>query len=420
MELPHMIRVKQTFDATTLDNIYEEIHSQVENLGLEKVIKKGQTVAVACSSRGLSNYPIIVKAVISALKQTDLQPFIIPAMGSHGAATAEGQKRVLEHLGINETEVGAPIKSSLEVVQIGETDDQIPVYLDKLAAEADHMVLINRIKKHTEFDHEFESGLIKMMGIGIGKQAGAATYHEAMLTYGYPHVLLTVAHKIMEHSNLLFGVGSVENGYGRTATIGICPRDRLEDMEKELLKTAKAYAPGLPFDEADIIILDELGKDISGTGFDTKVVGRIGLPLVTNDPESPKIKRIVVCDLTAGSEGNAVGVGIADVITRRLLDKIDMDALNINTITGVCPEMGKIPLTMKNDKEAIEVAIKCVGLIPCDRLKIIRIKNTSFLSEVEVSEAYEEELASRADLEVIIEKRAMNFDTDGNLLPFFT
>ena len=419
MELTRMIRVKQTFDDTTLDNISEEIQSQIENLGLEKVVKDGQTAAVACSSRGLSNYPIIVKAVISALKQTGLQPFIIPAMGSHGAATAAGQKRVLEHLGITEAEVGAPIKSSLEVVRIGETDDHIPVVVDKLAAETDHIVLINRIKKHTEFEHEFESGLIKMMGIGLGKQEGAATYHEAMLTFGYPHVLLTVAHKVMEHSNLLFGVGSVENGYGQTAAIGICPRDRIEEKEKALFKTAKTYAPSLPFDEADIIIIDEMGKDISGTGFDTKVVGRIGLPLITDDPDRPSIKRIVVCDLTEGSEGNAVGVGIADIITQRLLEKIDMDALNINTITGVCPEMGKIPLTMKNDKEAIEIAIKCVGLIPSEKLKIVRIRNTSLLSEVEVSEAYEEELAARSDLEVIMDKKAMGFDTDGNLEPFF-
>jgi hypothetical protein len=418
MVLPHMIRVKQTFDATTLDDIPGEIQSQIKNLGLGKVVKDGQTVAVACSSRGLTNYATIVKAVISALKQLGLAPFIIPAMGSHGAATAAGQKRVLAHLGIIDTEVGVPIRSSLEVVQIGETDDHLPVYLDKLAAEADHIVLINRIKKHTEFDHEFESGLIKMMGIGLGKQEGAATYHEAMLTFGYPHVLMTVAHKVMAHSNLLFGVGSVENGYGQTAAIGVCPRDKIEDMEKELLKSAKAYAPGLPFDEADIIIIDEMGKDISGTGFDTKVVGRIGLPLVTADPESPRIKRIVVCDLTEGSEGNAVGVGIADIITQRLLDKIDMDALNINTITGVCPEMGKIPLTMKTDKAAIEIAFKCVGLIPKEKLKIMRIKNTSELSEVEVSEAYAKTLSTRTDLKVVKQKRAMEFDAVGNLGPF--
>jgi hypothetical protein len=418
MDLPYMIRVKQKFDGPTLDKIPEEIAAQVNNLELANDVKSGQTVAVACSSRGIANYGTIVKAVILSLKDLGLSPFIVPAMGSHGAATGAGQKRVLERLGISEEEAGVPIQSSLEVIQIGETQDHIPVYLDKLASEADHIVLVNRIKKHTEFDHEFESGLLKMMAIGLGKQAGAAAYHEAMLTHGYPRIILAVAHQVMQHTNILFGVGIVENGYGQTAAIGVCPRDKLEEMEKEFFKSAKAYAPSLPFDEADIIIIDEMGKDISGTGFDTKVVGRIGLPLVTEEPESPKIKRILVCDLTAGSEGNAVGVGIADIITQRLLDKIDMEALNINTITGACPEMGKIPLTLKNDREAIEIAIKCVGLIPRDRLKIIRIKNTSLLSEVEVSQAYEKEFSRRKDLEIAIPKRAMVFDQAGNLETF--
>jgi hypothetical protein len=185
-----------------------------------------------------------------------------------------------------------------------------------------------------------------------------------------------------------------------------------------LFKSAKAYAPALPFDEADIIVIDEMGKDISGTGFDTKVVGRIGLPLVTEEPRSPRIKRIVVCDLTKGSEGNAVGVGIADIITQRLLDKIDMAALNINSITGVCPEMGKIPLTLENDREAIAFAHKSVGLVPAEKLKIMRIKNTAVLDEVDVSEAYEEELSNRKELKIAISKRAMVFDPVGNLEPF--
>jgi hypothetical protein len=418
MDFPHMMRIRQTFDDTALDDIPGEITKQLANLKLESSVKKGQTVAVACSSRGLANYGIIVKAVVSFLKHLKLDPFLIPAMGSHGAATAAGQKRVLEHLGIDEGDVAAPIRSSLEIVQIGETEDHIPVYLDKLASEADHIVLINRIKKHTEFEHEFESGLLKMMAIGLGKQEGAATYHEAMLTYGYPGVILAVARKVMQHANLLFGVGTVENGYGQTARIGVGLKENIEEMEKELLTSAKAYAPSLPFDEADIILIDEMGKEISGTGFDTKVVGRIGLPLVTPEPERPKIKRIVVSDLTEGSEGNAVGVGIADIITQRLLDKIDMDALNMNTITGVCPEMGKIPLTVKNDYEAIEIAIKCVGLIPREKLKIIRIKNTSLLSEVEITEAYEDEISKRDDLEVVSPKREMEFDAAGNLRPF--
>ncbi len=410
-----MIRVRQRFPNPTLENIPGEINAQLIKLGLAKMVKKGQTVAVACSSRGIANYGTIVKTVISSLKSLGLSPFIVPAMGSHGAASGAGQKRVLDHLGIKEEEVGALIQSSLEVIQIGETENCIPVYLDKLASEADYIVLVNRIKKHTEFDHEFESGLLKMMAIGLGKQKGAATYHEAMLTHGYPRVILTVARKVTQHVHILFGVGIVENGYGQTAAIGICRNDKIEEMERELFKSASTYAPCLPFDKADIIIIDEMGKDISGTGFDTKVVGRIGLPLVTEEPESPKIKRIVVCDLTEGSEGNAVGVGIADIITQRLLDKIDMEALNINTITGVCPEMGKIPLTLKNDREAIETAIKCVGLIQTDKLKILRIKNTSILSEVDVSAAYEEELSIRKDLEMAIPKRAMVFDHAGNL-----
>ena len=355
---------------------------------------------------------------MASLKALHLKPFIIPAMGSHGAATAEGQERVLAHLGITAASVGAPVRSSLEVVQIGETDQGIPVFLDKLASEADHIVLINRIKKHTEFENEFESGLLKMMAIGLGKQAGAAIYHQAMLTYGYADVILSIARKVMQRANILFGVGIVENGYGRTAKIGMCLRNEIEKKEIVLLKLAKSLTPALPFEEADVIVIDEMGKEISGTGFDTKVVGRIGLPLVTPDPEFPNIKRIVVCDLTDASEGNAVGVGVADIITRRLLDKIDQTALDMNTITGVCPESGKIPLTLNSDQEALDIAIRCVGLIPTNKLKIMRIKNTSCLSEVDVSEGYAEELKGREDLEVIINKHDLEFDAEGSLPPF--
>ena len=263
-----MIRVRQTFDHTSLDNVSEEINTQLSNLKLETAVKPGQTAAVACSSRGIYNYGAIIKAVISYLKQLKLEPFIIPAMGSHGAATAAGQKRVLAHLGIVAEDMGAPIRSSLEVVRLGETEDRLPVYLDKLASQADHIVLINRIKKHTEFEHEFESGLLKMMAIGLGKQEGAAAYHEAMLTFGYPRIILTVAHKMMQSANILFGLGVVENGYGQTAQIGICRSDGILDMEKRLFKSAKAFAPKLPFDEADVIIITQLLFQFFKTGAD--------------------------------------------------------------------------------------------------------------------------------------------------------
>ena len=418
MQFPKMIRIRQTFDPRKIEDIGTEVKTGMQALQLESKITPGQTVAIACSSRGITNYSTIVKEVVSTLKRMKLEPFIIPAMGSHGAATAEGQQRVLAHLGVTEASTNAPVRSSLDVIQIGETGEGIPVYMDKQAAEADHIVLVNRIKKHTEFEHEFESGLMKMMAIGLGKQAGAAMYHQAMLTHGYVKVIRSIARKVMQKASILYGVGIVENGYGQTAEIGICSREKIEQQEISLLKLAKELAPALPFDEADVIVIDEMGKEISGMGFDTKVVGRIGLPLITADPEFPKIKRIMVCDLTEGSEGNAVGVGNADVITQRLLKKIDQEALDMNTITGACPESGKIPLTLKNDQEALDVTIRCVGLIPLDRLKIIRIKNTSCLNEIDVSEAYSTEIERHGKLEVIKEKHALTFDDEGNLPPF--
>jgi len=418
MNFPKMMRVRQTFDSREVDDIAAEVQAGMTALDVSSKVKPGQTVAVACSSRGITNYAAIVKAVVSSLKALQLDVFIFPAMGSHGSATAEGQQRVLEHLGISEQTVGAPVRSSLDVVQLGETKQGIPVYVDRLASEADHIVLVNRIKKHTEFEHKFESGLMKMMAIGLGKQAGAAMYHQAMLSFGYANVIQSIADNVLQQGKILCGVGIVENGYGQTAKIGICPCEKIEEREVVLFKLAKQLSPALPFEAADVIVIDEMGKDISGTGFDTKVVGRIGLPLVTPDPESPNIKRIVVCDLTEASEGNAVGVGVADIITRRLRDKIDQEALDMNTITGVCPESGKTPLTLGSDREALDVAIRCVGLIPTEKLKIMRIKNTSCLSEVDVSAGYADDLRRCQDLEVIRDWHDMAFDGEGNLPPF--
>lgn len=417
MDFPEMIRIRQTFEAKEVTDIRAEMTGQLERLHLQQKVKPGDRVAVACSSRGLANYPLMVRTVVAYLKHLKCEPFIFPAMGSHGAATAEGQARVLKHLGISDDTVGAPVVSSLDVVELGQTEEGIPVYLDKNASQAEHIVLINRIKKHTEFEHEFESGLLKMLAIGLGKQHGAEGYHQAMMSYGYPRVILSVAKRIMAHANLLFGVGSVENGYNQTAELGICHPEELDATEKRLFREAKRLTPALPFDEADIIVIDEMGKDISGTGFDTKVVGRIGLPLVSPEPERPRIKRIVVCNLTEGCEGNAVGVGIADVITQRLSDKIDIQALKMNTITGFCPEMGKIPLTMPNDREAVRFAVRSLGLEPAQERRIIRIKNTRLLSEIEVSQAFEGDLANRPELQ-ILGRGLMEFDSSGRLLPF--
>ena len=257
MEFPQMLRIRQRFDPRKIDDIPAGVDAGMRTLSLEKEVRPGQTVAVACSSRGITNYNTIVRQVVAYLKAMGLKPFIFPAMGSHGAATAEGQQRVLKHLGITEETVGAPVRSSLDVVRLGHTAEGVPVYLDRLASEADHIVLINRIKKHTEFEYKFESGLMKLMAIGLGKQAGAAEYHQAMLSFGYARVIESIAQCVLEQAHILFGVGIVENGYGQTAAIGICPRREIEAREIEMFKLAKALSPALPFEEADILIIDE-------------------------------------------------------------------------------------------------------------------------------------------------------------------
>ena len=418
MDWPEMIRVRQNFPTQAVTDIASEVASQFEKLDLRNRARRGATVAVGCSSRGIANYSSIVKATVDCLSQAGLEPFLFPAMGSHGAATAEGQKRVLEAYGITESFIGAPIRSSLDTVQIGETEDHLPVFVDKIASEADYIALINRIKPHTDFEHEFESGLLKMMAIGLGKEKGASIYHKAIMTYGYPRVLSSVARKVLDTGKIICGVGIVENGYAQTARIRVLGADQIITEEKVLLEEARRLAPALPFEDVDVLIIDEMGKDISGTGFDTKVVGRILMPLITKEPETPRVKRIVVCDLTSKSQGNADGIGIADFVTRNLVDKIDFDALHVNALAGGEPERAKIPMTLKDSRKAIQSAIESVGLISVNELKLIRIKNTQKLDVIEVSSAYHKEIAERTDLETLSDARPMRFDRDGNLPPF--
>jgi hypothetical protein len=413
-----MIRIRQLFDTSALESISQEIGSQIAKLGLEKKVRRGQSVAVACSSRGIANYSTIVEATVRSLQHLGLDPFIIPAMGSHGAATAEGQARVLEHAGISEEAMGVPIRSSLDIVQIGETEDHIPVWLDKVASEADHIVPVNRIKSHTNFESEIESGLMKMMAIGLGKQKGAAWYHQAFVNYGYPRIILTVARKMLESGRILFGVGTVDNARLQTARIGVLGPEELEEGEKALLREAKRLEPRLPFDDVDILFVDRMGKEISGAGMDTKVIGRIDLPLLEKDPETPRVKRIIVGDLSDRSEGNAIGLGLADFVTKRLVDSMDVEATYINAITGGGPEHARTPLIAKNDREALELAAGSIGLVAPEDLRIMRILSTKHLEEVDVSEAYRAQLRKRSDLEIIAEGKTLAFDPHSNLEPF--
>ncbi|MBC8442161.1 MAG: DUF2088 domain-containing protein [Deltaproteobacteria bacterium] len=418
-KLPKMIRVKQQFDNQRVQDITRQITQQIKDLSSNMPVQPGQTVAVACSSRGLTDYPEIVKAVVDNLRQMKLKPFLVPAMGSHGAGTAVGQERVLLHLGLTQEAVGAKILSSLDVVDLGKTAQGIPVMVDRFAFEADHIVLINRIKKHTDFMGEFESGLMKLMVIGLGKIAGAGIYHQAMMSFGSSNVIAAGARHVLDKCNILFGVATIENGYGEVADVGVFPPEEIELKEKAFFSRSMEISPKLPFDEADIILIDEIGKEISGAGFDTRVVGRIRLP-GTPEPTKPSIKRIILSDITKISEGNACGFGLADIITRRLADKVDQASTDTNTIVSMALEMGKTPLVMPNDKEALALAMRCIGFVPSDQIKIIRIKNTLCLSEVDVSQAYAPLINDRSNLNIIRQARDMLFDTNGYFNEFFS
>ncbi|MEK7204050.1 MAG: [Fe-S]-binding protein, partial [candidate division NC10 bacterium] len=397
MVFPRMLRVKQRFEGPSLRDIPSAIRETMRPLHLRDKVKPGQTVAVTAGSRGIANIARITRAVVDELKALELKPFIVPTMGSHGGATAEGQRTVLEHYGITEAAMGCPIRSSMEVVQISEVKG-IPVFCDKNIWGADHIAVVARIKPHTDFTGEIESGLFKMMAIGLGKQHGAEHYHRAGHAYGYAEVFPLVGKKVLETARILFGLGLVENGYEETAKVqALLPKD-FEAGEKALLQDAKAWMARLPFDVLDLLIVDDLGKNISGAGMDTNVVGR---PFVQKVLDRPKIRRIVVRDLTPESEGNAVGIGMADVTTRRLVEKINYQAMYMNAITSGVPEGAKVPMTFDTDREAIQVALGMIGLTPPERARVVRIKTTLHLTEMDVSEALLPEVKANERLSVV-------------------
>ena len=417
VDFPPMIRVRQKFNPIRIENVQGAILGQIRALAPELPIRPGQSVALACPSRGLADYSLIAKSVVTGLKELKLKPFIVPAMGSHGAATASGQEKVLNDLGITESTVGAPIRSNLEVVPVGKTKEGIPVNIDRLVHEADHIVPLNRIKEHNGFEADIQSGLMKILAIGLGKTEGAKRYHQAMNSYGYHAVILGGARTVLEKSKILFGVGTIENAYHQVADVGVFKKEEIEDREKAFLARYKSIKASLPFDFAHVLMIEEVGKEISGRGFDTKVVGRIG-SYVSPDPESPNIKRIMVSDLTDLTHGNATGLGPADVITKRLYEKIDHTTTTINYVVGAQLEIAKTPLIMANDRDALTVCMMAVGLTPYAEQKIMRIKNTLYLDEVDVSQAYAPELADRNDLEIIKPARRLKLEGDGYFSKF--
>jgi ribosomal protein L30/L7E len=415
MLYPRMVRVRQLFDVPPpIKDIPTAVRQTLKRLKLASDIKPGETVAITAGSRGTANVAIIMKTVVEELKATGARPFIVPTMGSHGGATAEGQVDILRHFGITEESMGVPVKSSMDVVKIGETLG-FPVYLDRFASEADHIAVVARIKPQVGLTIEIGSGIHKMMAIGLGKHKGASTYHRAMIHHGYPKVIQHVGREVLKRAKIAFALGIVENAYAQTAKIEAALPGEIERKENELLRSAKSWMMRLPFKEVDVLIVNEIGKNISGDGMDTPIIGRFTDPL--DHTTQPKITRIIVLDLTDQTYGNAVGIGMADFATKRLVEKIDRHATYVNALTGLAPEVARIPPYFDSDREAVDVALSTIGMIEPESAKMIRIRNTRDLGEVDVSEAYLPLIKKRKDLVQLGEPKELQFDRQGNLLP---
>jgi hypothetical protein len=417
MIFPKMLPVRQKFDDTTLPSVADATRRELRTLGLEERIKPGQTVALTAGSRGITDFPTVLRTTVEALKAIGAKPFIVPSMGSHGGGTAEGQVGVLRHYKISEESMGCPIRASMETVVLGETVDGIKVHLDRHASQADHIGVIGRVKPHTNFNAEIESGLFKMMGIGLGKHAGAYSYHKASLRLGMADMVLSVGRAVLGWAKITFGVGIVENAFDRAAIVRAVWNEGFEAEEKRLLVEAKRLMGKLPFDEIDLLIVDEIGKDVSGGGMDSNVIGKIAHEFNWEYAERPVVRRIFVRDLTPETDGNACGLGLADFCTQRIVDKMDRVSTYTNVITSGNPASARIPVICESDREALEAALETLGELDPAQARIVRIRNTLRLEEMEASEAFTKEINARDDLEALEGPRPLSFDTAGNLTP---
>ncbi len=412
---PRMLRVKQKFEAPTLEDIPTAVRAEVQSLALDSKVTAGESVAISVGSRGIANIALIIKSLVEELRVLGLEPFLVPAMGSHGGGVAEAQQAIIEGYGVTEEYTGAPIKASMETVQVGETEDGVPVFFDKYAYEADHVAVVGRIKPHTDFVGEIESGLHKMMLIGLGKHKGAALYHQAIVHYSFDRIIRSVGQTVIDKCGVLLGLGLVENQYDKTALIKGVGAEELVEQEKELLVLAKKWMPRLPFETVDLLIVDEIGKNISGAGMDTNVVGRKYHDNHSAEKEYPKVTRILVRGLTEETHGNASGIGTAEYAHKRAIEEMDREITYINCMTGNHPSGAHIPLYFDTDRICIDMALETVGLVEPENAKVLRIHNTLELAEVLVSEAYLPEVEKRDDLEVIGEAEDMPFDANDDL-----
>ena len=415
-EYPEIFRVRQHFRHPFVEDVAAEVDRQLAALPLGQRIQPGETVAITVGSRGIANLPRIIRAAVEHLQRLGARPFLVPAMGSHGGGTAEGQRRIIESYGVTEAFCGCPIRSSMETVVVCTAAEGFPVHFDRFAFQADHVLVCGRVKPHTGFSGEIESGLMKMMLIGLGKHHGARVYHRAIQDHSFDQILRSVGREVLARCRILAGLAILENAYDQTAQIEAVLPEQFEQREKELLVLAREWMPRLPFPVADMLLIDAIGKDISGTGMDTNVVGRKYLDHAAREDEYPKIRYIVVRDLTEATQGNATGIGLAEFCLQRALEKVDVQATRTNSFTGGHITAAMMPIDYATDREVLDAALPTLGLREAPQVRLMWIASTLDIAEVECSQAYWDEARSREDLEILAGPRPLPFDARG-LLP---
>ncbi|MCH1494866.1 MAG: nickel-dependent lactate racemase [Rubripirellula sp.] len=416
--LPRFFPLQQTFESSPVKDVEEVIACTFCESDSLNEVHQGQTVAVAVGSRGIHQLSRIVKAVVQEIKKCGAQPIIVPAMGSHGGATAEGQAAVLASFGVTEESMGCPVVSSMGTVLLGHTPEGLPIYFDRVASEADHIVVVNRVKPHTRLAGQYESGLIKMLMIGLGKHRGASTYHQFFPDYDYclDRLVPSVVKLLLNRMPITCGLAIVEDAFENTSHLEAVPADEILNREPELLEKAKSLLPRLPFQHFDLLIVDQIGKEISGTGMDTNLIGRKSNDKAAAEDEFPKVRHIYVRSLTSKTAGNGAGIGIAEYCHQRVVDALDVEKTKVNCITSAHPSAGAVPLTFESDCDALLAALSQVAIERHREVKWIWIRDTLHVDRVWVSEAFHALSHGRQDLQVLAAPKELEFDESGDLL----
>jgi len=415
VKYPRLAFVRQTLTRSPVKDISDSVTASLSSL-FPLDFKHGETVAVAVGSRGIDKINLVVYNCVRYLEKMGLKPFIIPAMGSHGGATAEGQRKVLEKLGITGPEIGVPVFPDMETESIGKLACGLNIHISKRALLADHVVVINRIKPHTKFRADIESGLSKMLTIGLGKAEGAAAFHNFAVRHGFG-IIEEAAEIVVKKIRLLFGIALLEDGYGNLSQIEAVSPSALIAREKDLLKDARKMMGSIPFDSLDLLIVDFFGKDISGIGMDSNITGR-HRDIVGDFYASPHAKRIFVRDLSPGSDGNGNGIGLADITTTRLVNGLDVEKTYANALAAISPEKAAIPVHFNTDRKCLDACAKTLGLDSMENARIARIKSTKSLEHIQISKALEPEIESNPDIRMVSPWEPFKFDENDNLITF--